>query len=219
MKRLIIVVEGDTEKEFVEKTLRPYFATKDVFNISCYKIKKTNGGLTNYDNLKTDLLSAIHEENVIVTTLIDFYALPKNFPQYDEAKLIGDKEQRLSFLEESIINDLAKDGYLPKLHPYIQLHEFEALLFTNIEGFELNFSGEEADLNEIKEIIESHPNPETINDGLETAPSKRLKNLIPAYKKIVYGNIIIETNGIGEILNRCPRFRLWTEQIINKVLN
>jgi hypothetical protein len=218
MRRLIIIVEGDTEKEFIEKTLRPYLASEGVFNLSCYKIRKTNGGLTNYDNLKDDLVSAIYEDNVLVTTLIDYYALPKNFPKYAEAQRERNKSTRLAFLEQAIVEDIKADGYLPQLHPYIQLHEFEAFLFTDIEGFELNFAASEANLPGIRRVIGSFPNPEDINDSPVTAPSKRLEELIPAYRKIVFGNIVIEANGIERILESCPRFKSWTDEIVRKTL-
>lgn len=209
MKRLVIIVEGDSEKEFVEKTLRPFFATKGVYYISCYKIRKTNGGLKNYENLKTDLVSAINETNVLVTTLIDYYALPKDFPGYNQSLQIADKDQRLSYLEKSILLDISKGGYLPQLYPYIQLHEFEAFLFSDLKGFELNFSEDEANLKAISGIIDSYPNPEDINNSPTTAPSKRLKELIPSYNKVVYGNIVIESNGIESIIKCCPRFKKW----------
>lgn len=219
MRRLVIIVEGDTEKEFVEKTLRPYLAEHGIYNISCYKIKKTNGGLTNYMSLRTDLLSAVHETNVLVTTLIDYYALPPNFPGYAHSITIADKELRLDFLEQAILNDIHANGYASNLHPYIQLHEFESLLFTNPEGFELNFTEDEADLTAIKELIKQYPNPEEINDTPENAPSKRLQRLIPSYRKIVFGNIVVESNGIDAIINCCPRFRNWLQEITHKVQN
>ena len=53
MKRLIIVVEGDTEKEFVDKVLSPYLYAKGLLSVNCFKIKHTKGGLTKYQHLKT----------------------------------------------------------------------------------------------------------------------------------------------------------------------
>jgi hypothetical protein len=91
MKRLIIVVEGDTEKEFIDKVLSPYLFTKGLVSVNCFKIKHTKGGLTKYQHLKTDLINCVYESNVLVTTLVDFYALPKDFPKYDDAKKIVNK--------------------------------------------------------------------------------------------------------------------------------
>ncbi len=46
MSRLIIIVEGDTEKEFVNKILTPFFNRKGFYNIDCFKIKHSKGGLS-----------------------------------------------------------------------------------------------------------------------------------------------------------------------------
>lgn len=219
MKRLIIVVEGDTEKEFIDSVLSPYLYAKGLQSVSCFKIKHTKGGLTKYRHLKTDLLNCLSEKDVLVSTLIDFYALPKDFPQYEEATKIVDKVERLTFLENAIVEDIQaeNDEYFPNLIPYIQLHEFEALVFSSLKSISLLFGDDEADFTEIQKIIDTHPNPEDINDNAKTAPSKRLLKLIKGYHKVVDGIMIIEETGIETVLKKCPRFNNWVETIIEKV--
>lgn len=219
MKRLIIVVEGDTEKEFIDNVLSPYLYTKGVQSVSCFKIKHTKGGLTKYRHLKTDLLNCVYENDVLVSTLIDFYALPKDFPKYYEASKIVDKVERLAFLEKAIVEDIENDKgeYFPNLIPYIQLHEFEALVFSSLHGISSLFGDDEADFTEIERIIDTHTNPEDINNNPKTAPSKRLLKLIKGYNKVVDGIMIIEENGIETILDKCPRFNSWVEMLIEKV--
>jgi len=221
MKRLIIVVEGDTEKEFVDKVLSPYLYAKGLLSVNCFKIKHTKGGLTKYQHLKTDLINCVYESNVLVSTLIDFYALPKDFPKYEDAKTIVNKADRLAFLEKAIVEDLEteKGKLFPNLLPYIQLHEFEALVFSSIDAIKSLYSNEDAKFNELEKIMEAHPNPEDINDKPETAPSKRLKNnqLIRGYNKVNDGIMIIEEAGIDTVLRKCPRFNYWVETLIEKV--
>ncbi|HMU05450.1 MAG TPA: DUF4276 family protein, partial [Saprospiraceae bacterium] len=108
MKRIIFIVEGDTEKEFIDKVLSPYLYTKGIFAIDCFKIKHTRGGLTKYQHLRTDIINCIFESNVIVTTMIDYYALPKDFPKYEVSKSIVNKIDRITFLEQSIVNDITE---------------------------------------------------------------------------------------------------------------
>lgn len=48
MKRVIIVVEGDTEKEFIDRVLCPYLYSHGIPRVDCFKIKHTKGGLTKY---------------------------------------------------------------------------------------------------------------------------------------------------------------------------
>lgn len=219
MKRLIIVVEGDTEKEFIDNVLSPYLYERGVQSVSCFKIKHTKGGLTKYRHLKTDLLNCVYENDLLVSTLIDYYALPKDFPQYEEASMIVDKAERLTFLEKAIIEDIQKekDEYFPNLLPYIQLHEFEALVFSSLHGISSLFGDDEANFTEIRRIIDSHPNPEDINDNPSSAPSKRLLQLIKGYNKVVDGIMIIEETGIETVLKKCPRFNSWVETLIEKV--
>lgn len=221
MKRLIIVVEGDTEKEFVDKVLSPYLYAKGLLSVNCFKIKHTKGGLTKYQHLKTDLINCVYESNVLVSTLIDFYALPKDFPKYEVAKAIVSKADRLTFLEKAIVEDLEteKGPAFPNLLPYIQLHEFEALVFSSIDAIKSLYSNEDAKFKELEQIITAYPNPEDINDSPQTAPSKRLKNnqLIKGYNKVNDGIMIIEEAGIETVLSKCPRFKTWVETLIEKV--
>jgi hypothetical protein len=221
MKRLIIIVEGDTEKEFVDKVLSPYLRAKGLISVDCFKIKHTKGGLTKYQHLKTDLINCIYENEVLVSTLIDFYALPKDFPKYEEAKSIVNRTKRLDFLEKAIVEDLEseKGKAFPNLIPYIQLHEFEALVFSSLDAIKSLYSKDEAKFNELEQIIAAYPNPEDINDSPQTAPSKRLHNnqLIRGYNKVNDGIMIIEEAGIETILSKCPRFKTWVETLIEKV--
>ena len=187
--------------------------------MSCFKIKHTKGGLTKYRHLKTDLLNCVSEKDVLVSTLIDFYALPKDFPKYEEASKIVDKAERLTFLESAIVEDIQteNDAYFPNLIPYIQLHEFEALVFSSLQSISSLFGDDEADFTEIRKVIETHPNPEDINDNPKTAPSKRLISLIKGYHKVVDGIMIIEETGIETVLEKCTRFNNWVETLIKKV--
>lgn len=221
MKRLIIVVEGDTEKEFIDKVLSPYLYTNGLLSVDCFKIKHSKGGLTKYQHLKTDLVNCIYESNVLVSTLIDFYALPKDFPKFDEAVSIRNKADRLTFLEKAIAEDIEKEKgkSFPNLLPYIQLHEFEALVFSSVDAMKALYAAEDAKFEEIEQIIERYPNPEDINEGPETAPSKRLKygQLIRGYNKVIDGIMIIEEAGIETVLQKCPRFKNWVALLIEKV--
>jgi hypothetical protein len=213
VKRVIIIVEGDTELEFIRKTLIPYLNSKGIFSVDAFKIKHSKGGITKYSHLQTDILNVIEETDAIVTTLVDYYGLPLNFPSHQESLLITNVYERLSFLEEAISKDIQTILNRPIINfiPYLQLHEFEALCFSSFKGFEDNFAENEADYKKIQTLINSVSSPEEINNGLLTAPSKRLKNLIKGYNKVVYGNIIIETIGIEKILAKCPKFKIWVE--------
>jgi hypothetical protein len=215
VRRLIFIVEGDSEKEFVDTTLRNYLAERSVYNISCYKISKTNGGLTSYGQFKNDVKRAVNEANVLVTTLIDFYALPQDFPGFKDVDIYKSKTDKVTHIEEEISKDIMGQVNHPALLPYIQLHEFEALTFTTLKGFREYFDEDDTNFSQLEKLILSDDMPEDING--ENPPSKRLKKMIKGYNKVVDGNSIIRTNGIELVIQKCPRFRNWINSVVEKV--
>ena len=217
MKRIIIICEGPTEKEFCEKTLLPYFFKKDIL-IQAPLIKASRGGIVKWSKLKSQIdLHLKTESQAYVTTFIDYYGLyaKYEFPNWDESLKIVDKQQRMSFLEEGMKDAIAEE-YRYRFIPYMQLHEFEGLLFNDIDIFYQQFNKSEiVDEIELKETFERNSNPEMINDNRETAPSKRLCRIIKGYNKVVYGNILAESIGLTNIREKSPRFNDWVFALEN----
>lgn len=216
MKRLVFIVEGETEEAFVNTILRPYFQGCGLYNpVQCFKIKHTQGGMHKYSYVRNDVLNTIYEHDVIVTTMFDLYALPHSFPGYEESQTIEDHLKRVMFLETKMKEDLElnQNRQFYNYIPYIQLHEFEALVFSSANGFEALFEDNEMNYKGIRDVIETFPNPEDINDSPETAPSKRMQKLIQGYNKVAYGISLIEYTGIDIILRKCPHFREWIEKL------
>lgn len=98
--------------------------------------------------------------------------------------------------------------------PYMAIHEFEALLFSNtaIVAEALN-----VDENEITSILHECGEPEAINNSPSTAPSKRLDTLSPHKKfpKTTVGIMIARKIGIQEIREKCPLFNSWLQHLEN----
>ena len=217
MKRIIIICEGPTEVEFCKDVLYSHFFTKGIL-IHTPLIKKSGGGIVPWSNLKRQIENhLIQDRQATVTTLIDYYGIKDNFnfPQWEISKTIPDKNERMLLLESSIANDL-NDEIRHRFFPYIQLHEFEGLLFNDISIF-INLIPNEDFLNkkDLTATIEQNPNPELINDTPDNAPSYRLKRLIKGYNKIVYGAILAEAIGLERIRHKSPRFNQWIENLEN----
>lgn len=214
MKQVIIICEGQTEQEFCKKTLYPHFLSLGI-QVQYPLIKQTGGGIVAWSVLKKQINGHLREKNAFVTTLIDYYGTHEkhNFPNWEERVKYVDKNARMDFLEQGMKEDIA-DEVRFRFIPYIQLHEFEGLLFNNIGVFERNFSPTEiTDIAELRNIIADYPNPELINDSPITAPSKRLIRLILSYNKLVYGNIIAEEIGLSNIRRKSPRFDAWLSKL------
>jgi hypothetical protein len=218
-KVLNIIVEGPTECEFVKDCMAPYWSAKQILEVRPIGLETSpghKGGDVRYLRFKSHVERVLRgKEDMIVTSLIDFYQLRSDFPKYEAAQKISDKIDRVAFLEQACLEDIGDYRFVP----YIQLHEFEALLFTKWDGFEfcgLSASSRTA----IQAILQDYPNPELINDHPETAPSKRLIQLFaPAkYKKPFHGNFIALENGFETILEKCPRFKAWIDRLEKRLI-
>ena len=194
--------------------MRPWLNTFGIYDVRAIRIrtsKTAKGGNSDYIKFRNDIVRYLNQErDILITSFIDFFRLPNEFPNYQEAQKINSVEERIVFLEESIRKDINSERFTP----YIQLHEFEALLFTDIKGFENipKITGKQ--LYEILTIMANYPNPELINDMPQTAPSKRLERIIPHYNKVLHGNYIILDNTLAVTLAKCPRFKNWLQSLV-----
>ncbi|MEJ7679081.1 MAG: DUF4276 family protein [Segetibacter sp.] len=217
MKRIIIICEGQTEREFCKTSLFPHFISRNII-IQYPLIKKTSEGIIKWSEIKLQIENHLKEDaTAYVTMLVDYYGMYKKheFPDWELSLKIADRNQRMDVFEKAMKDDVNGE-FNYRFIPYLQLHEFEGLLFNNIETFTSQIPANEiTDIKELESILNSYPNPELINDNPETAPSKRLHKLIAGYKKVVYGNILAEVIGLERIRNKCPRFNLWITKLEN----
>lgn len=212
MKRLYIVVEGQTEEEFVKSILAPHLLKQGILCVTPVAIhlrRGGRGGMVSYEPLKNDILRLLREGDApIVSTLIDFFRCPDT-PGKEVWNKASNHQQEVELREQEIGQDIGSRRFIP----YIQLHEFEALLFSSDVGFNGLFSPKEAD--ELSKIVEDYPNPEEINSSPEGAPSKRILAIVPTYDKVLHGDLVAGAIGIKVILERCPRFRAWVERLVS----
>ena len=216
-RNVYVYCEGQTEESFVNRVLSPYLALQGIFCkpiICTTKTKKHGqlkfrGGAQSYGRIKHELtLHCKQHHNEWVTTLFDYYGMPAETPKIDNQT--PDLYQRIDRIERAI----EKDIDMPNLYFHFNVHEFEGLLFSRPEAFELIA---EADVVEkIRKIRDDFPNPEYINNNYETAPSKRLQALIPNYAKIRHGTELSEYIGIETLRSECPHFQQWVQMIIEK---
>ncbi|SIT11971.1 DUF4276 family protein [Belliella pelovolcani] len=219
MRGIYIICEGQTEEEFVNGILRPFFNTYQIYDVRPILMttsKGHKGGDVKYDRLKFNIDKLLKSEtDILVTTFIDFFRLKNDFPKYEDAQAIQNKIHKADCLELALADAINN----PRFIPYIQLHEFEGLLFAAKDGFEFLPDLKQSNLNSLLLAVEEKENPEELNDGELTAPSKRLEQLIPGFdkNKPFYGGLIAEVNTINPVLDRCLRFNNWVETLIEKV--
>lgn len=213
MKRLIVVCEGPTEKEFCNDLLADYFFKKGIV-VESPLIKHSGGGIVPWSTLKNQLRNHLREDNAYVTTFIDYYGIKDDYgyPGWKEGKRIASKEGRMAFLEEQMLKDM-EENERSRFIPHLQLHEFETLLFSDIEAKRKNFMPNEVKWNELESIVGEFPNPEDINNSPQKAPSKRLESAIQGYSKVLYGNCVAMDIGIDKMLASCPHFSKWINRL------
>ena len=218
-RALNILVEGQTEKEFVTNLIYPYLLTVGISKVRTITIETSpgfKGGDVRYQARYKKNISKIlrGQEDLIVTSLIDYYRLRNDFPNYAESRLLATPQQKVELIEQGCSADINDARFIP----YIQLHEFEGLLFSAPNGFKELFPDlSSASRQELIDTVAEFPNPEMINDRPTHAPSKRLERLIPTYEKPLYGGMIALENGFNAIMEKCPRFRIWIETLIARM--
>ncbi len=223
---IVIIVEGRTEKKFVDEILSPYLYGRGASGaIISYPIKHSHGGISKYSHVKDDLLKEICKENTIVTTMIDFYGLPKSFPGMREvldSKELDTKKDHLEIvkrLEEELKKDIqtTQNRKLDNLIPYFQIHEFEALIFSSEQGIKTLFevTQDKIDIKGFQQVLKEFSNPEDINHRADLSPSHRLEKIVPGYDKAVYGVNILKAIGIEEIRSKCPHFEEWVDKLVD----
>jgi hypothetical protein len=157
MIRLNAVVEGQTEKAFVDQVLGPELAARDVFirsravKTGQHRGRVYRGGISGYLKLKNDVSLWMKQEqqsHVWFTTMLDFYALPDDFPGFEECTKRNRPIDQVECLEQRLAQDLAHRRFIP----YIQLHEFEALLFSDVSKFEIDFPNNASAIEQLKRV-------------------------------------------------------------------
>ena len=96
--------------------------------------------------------------------------------------------------------------------PYVMMHEFEAMLFSDCEGFGRGIGRVDL-VQPLQTIRDQFAHPEEIDDSPHTAPSKRIEHLMPNYQKPLMGNLAALEIGIHAIYRECPHFEEWLERL------
>ena len=214
MKRVYVICEGQTEETFVRELLYFHFLSKGV-DLRPTLIGKPGhkGGNVSFDRLLIDIKMLLADKEAYCTCFLDYYGLPSKFP----GKII-DKNSNFKQKFDLILNKLQEEvgkklnNSEKRFFPYIQMYEFEALLFSDPTNFALGIDRDDL-ANDFKKICDNFDNPEMINDSPETAPAKRIINLVGNYDKPVMGTLAAIEIGLETIRNKCPLFNDWLNKI------
>jgi len=216
-RRVLVLVEGQTEELFVKRLLAPHLAPHQVqLRPTIVETKRPaagppfKGGVTKYSHVKRDLKYLLHDTDAaIITTMLDYYALPEDFPGYCEA-ISGDYAARVSHLEQALAEDIGSHRFVP----YLQVHEFEALLFVQPQSITHPFgdpSGQFA--RRLQAARDTFRSPEEIDNEPETCPHRRIRDIYPGFSKKLHGPMIAQEIGIEAMRRECSHFNEWLSRL------
>lgn len=196
MIRLAISVEGETEEAFVKQVLADYLRPE---------VEPTPvllRGNVSVERLVKQMVRLSHNFDA-VTSLVDFYGFRRKGNQS-----VKELEKHLAQQIEEQIPDSCQAVF-----PYVQIHEFEGLLFSDTAAFGARGCNAEWDIEALVSIRRQFRTPEDINDRPETAPSKRISNVLPGYDKSLHGPLVAKETGLEKIRGACPRFDTWLTRL------
>lgn len=131
-KRVLVLVEGQTEEQFVKTVLYDHLLARNIIIIPKILVTKQvksgmtfKGGITSYAKIKRDLGHLLNDTGaVVVTSFLDYYGLPVDFPGI-KTRPSGAPHIRVQHLEKAWEADVGSRRF----KSFLMLHEFEALLY------------------------------------------------------------------------------------------
>lgn len=223
-RQIIFYVEGYAELEFVNEIIGPHLNNLGIVwhkpilvANSVRKGRTARSGIRKYGPIKKDLqrlLAQFHGMNFVFTTLLDYYGLPDDFPGGKAAKPgVLTPLEKSRALEQAWREDLGDRRFFPNL----LLHEYETLILSKPESLLAGYPGALQAIADLRRDIAGFKNPEDIDDGPRTAPSKRIVRIFEAhnliYDKVTGGALAILELGLETIRQRCPKFDGWMKTL------
>ena len=215
MNRVRVLVEGQTEQAFIRDILRPHFDPLQIF-LHAVKFRR-HGGIVPYERAKEVILKSLKEDaELICTTMVDFYGMPVDWPGRKQASRCQICTEKAEKIETGILEDIAGqlgNSFNPnRLMPYVQMHEFEALLFSSPAKLAQSIGNDELSATFVG-IRDQFSIPEEINDHYDTCPSRRIEGVFEGFKKAIDGISAAGRIGLETMRRECPHFNEWITKL------
>ncbi len=217
MIRVHVICEGQTEEMFVKELLAPTFLAKGISLVPALIGRPGHkGGNFKFDRLQADVKNRLlGERTAYCTTFFDYYGLPQSFPGKDVHDSQVDIVTKATSVQDAMTAKLTRligDNAMRRFIPFVQMYEFEALLFSDPIAFARGISNEHLSQN-LADIAEQFDSPEHINNSPQTAPSKRIESLVRGYEKPLMGTLGALEVGLDSMRQKCELFDNWLKQL------
>jgi hypothetical protein len=221
MTRLLVHVEGETEEGFVNEVLRPHLVQCGYHTIGARLLgnarqRMNRGGIRSWDVVRSDIAKHLKgDSGAVATTMVDYYGLPDNWPGRVKARSASVPD-RPKIIEKAIHKDLSNtmgpEFNGSRFVPFVTMHEFEGLLFSECSTFAKAIGHVELET-AFQGIRDQFATPEEIDESPKSAPSKRVVALMPNYEKPLHGTLAALEIGLGAMRKQCPHFRCWLTRL------
>ncbi len=217
MLRIHIICEGQTEETFVKNVIAPSFLAQNILlRPSLLGKPGHKGGNFKWERLLSDVRNRLTgDRQSYCSTFFDYYALPADFPgravpsdRRTAAEKAAEVESKLNIL----IREKLGDDVTRRFIPYVQMYEFEGLLFSDTEAFARSIGCPQL-IPSLSAVRTHFSTPEDINDSWLTAPSKRIEQLIDVYEKPLMGTIAALDIGLTRMREECHLFNAWLDRL------
>ena len=225
MTRLLIHVEGQTEEAFVNEVLAPHLYSVGYIDVRARLIgeqryREQRGGIRPWPEARRGIINRLREDpGQFASTMVDYYGLlsegSRGWPGRADSSNLPSHE-KAAHVENAIHTDIANemgDGFnTSRFLPYVMMHEFEAMLFSDCGTFAQAISRPDLVV-PFQGVRDRFDTPEEINDSPEAAPSKRILGLVPSYQKPLLGVAAASDIGLAVIRRECPHFGQWLTRL------
>ena len=222
MARLLVHVEGQTEESFVNEGLRIHLVSKGYHSVEARIVgnsrqRQQRGGIRRWPYVRKEIINhLVRDRECIATTMVDYYGLPQSWPGTERSTNLRSADEKGLCVEDAVKDDVVTEMgnrfNSDRFVPFVVMHEFEGLLFSDCAAFSRGIYRPDLE-SRLQEIRNGFPTPEEINDSLLTAPSKRVKALLPGYEKPLLGLLAVFEIGLLRIRAECPHFNSWISQL------
>ena len=169
-----------------------------------------------YARVEKDILRQLKQDpGSYCTTMVDYYGLGKGFPGTPVPTHL-DNIRKVEHVEHAVKDDICRKipEFRPdvRLIPYISMHEYEALLFSDPDAF-AQAIGQPRLARSFQLVLNDFATPEDINCGVESHPSKRVTDIHAGYKKVIEGTQAARAVGVQKMREKCVHFGAWLQQL------
>ena len=222
MPRLLVHVEGQTEESFVNVVLAPHLYGCGYTSVSARLLgnarqRTRRGGIRSWESVRDSMVKHLRaDRGTFATTMVDYYGLSPTWPGRIDAEGGATPKERAASVERGILEEVSNclGGSFDRrrLVPYVVMHEFEGLLFSDADRFAVGI-GRSGLSSELEAIRSEFRTPEEIDDSPDSAPSRRVLDLWGGYQKPLMGVRAAMAIGIDGIRSECPLFNGWIGEL------